>query len=63
MSDNSRYFTVREAATYLRKGEAAMRAHANATDPDVFIPAIKEGRKIIFDRNDLDAYMDRKKDS
>ena len=60
MADN-RYLTTREAAEYLRKGEAAMRAHANATDPDLFIPAIQEGRKIIFDRHDLDAYMEKRK--
>lgn len=61
MSD--RYLTVREAATYLRKGEAAIRAHAHTQDPTEFIPAIRDGRKLIFDRNDLDAYMDRKKDA
>lgn len=60
---NDRYLTVREAATYLRKGEAAIRAHANTQDPNEFIPAIRDGRKLIFDRNDLDAYMDGKKDS
>lgn len=56
------YFTVAEAAEYLRKSPAAMRAHANATDPDIFIPATRDGRKIIFKRDDLDGYMDRKKD-
>lgn len=56
------YFTVSEAADYLRKGAAAMRAHANATDPDLFIPATRDGRKLIFKRDDLDAYMDRKRD-
>lgn len=60
MADN-RYLTTREAAEYLRKGEAAMRAHANASDPDLFIPTIQEGRKIIFDRHDLDAYMEKRK--
>lgn len=61
MSD-TRYYTVREAATYLRKGEAAIRAHANTQNPDEYIPAIRDGRKLIFDRHDLDAYMNRKKD-
>lgn len=61
MADN-RYYTVREAATYLRKGEVAMRAHAHTQDPNEFIPAIRDGRRLIFDRNDLDAYMARKKD-
>ena len=60
---DSRYLTTREAAEYLRKGEAAMRAHANTTDPDQFIPAIKDGRKLIFDREDLDAYMAGKRDN
>lgn len=61
MPDN-RWLTVREAAAYLRKGEAKMRAHANTTDPTEFIPAVKDGRAFVFDRHDLDAYMERKKD-
>lgn len=62
MSDTNRWLTVREAAAYMRKGEAAMRAHANATD-DTFIPSSPDGRRIIFDRNDLDAYLENRKTS
>lgn len=57
------YFTVAEAADYLRKGAAAMRAHANTQDPAEHIPASRDGRRLIFARTDLDAYMDRKKET
>lgn len=56
-----RYFTLAEAAGYLRKSVSSLRAAANTQDPDEFIPSIRDGRLIKFDRVDLDAYMERKK--
>ena len=58
-----RYLTTREAGEYLGKSDATMRAHANTTTPDDFIPAIRDGKFLRFDIRDLDAYMDRKKDA
>lgn len=58
-----KYFTLAEAATYLRKSATALRACAHTQDPEEFIPSIRDGRLIKFDRDDLDAYMARKKTS
>lgn len=58
MTSNQQYFTVREAADYLRKSDSQMRAHMHATDPDEHIPYITDGRTYKFKRTDLDAYME-----
>ena len=57
-----RYYNLRDAAEYLDKGISVMRAHAETQNPDDYIPAIRDGRRIKFDVEDLDAYMKRKKD-
>jgi excisionase family DNA binding protein len=53
MSEDRRYLTYRDAATYLGTTPAALRKRVERGE----IPHIKDGRRVRFDRFDLDAYM------
>ena len=48
-----RFFTIREAATYLGRGVYGVRTLIwNGK-----LPVIRDGRKMFVDKEDLDAYM------
>jgi excisionase family DNA binding protein len=53
VTENRRYLSTKEAAEYLGTTPAALRKRVERSE----LPHIKDGRRLRFDRFDLDAHM------
>jgi excisionase family DNA binding protein len=53
--DDTRLFTAKEAAHYLRVSHRTVWAWAQ----EGWLPAIRLGRRVLFDRFQLDAFIER----
>lgn len=53
------YLSIPEAAEYAGIGEKAMRAYVNGIDPP---PYLRQGRKVLIQREALAAYLEEKQE-